>query len=257
MEDMAEIDEDDVPVNPYWKKEGVKKAADWDEVVKTDVMGSDMIRTSEHEEAVETDKLLSVGANDNLELTQINNHECQEEELPSNKDEYMRMSIAEKVRCYPFDTKGIDSAFEMVKTYFEMVGLDTDFNSVYEETKLLTDYYEEQKAETFIQERTEQIIEKIDMLGIDSGNVTECPTDVLSEAFGFDVMPYFAGIKLFNRVMDKLGIYMEQKKRYEVFDRIYEEGGCKGANKKIEMLDEMLYGNGVMAELWYLIVLLK
>ena len=28
--------------------------------------------------------------------------------LPSNKDEYMGMSVAEKVRCNPFDTKGTD-----------------------------------------------------------------------------------------------------------------------------------------------------
>ena len=43
----------------------------------------------------------------------------------------------------------------MVKDYFETVGLDLDFNIVYEEAKLQTDYYEEQKIKEFIQERTE------------------------------------------------------------------------------------------------------
>lgn len=61
---------------------------------------------------------------------------------------------------------GTDSAFEMVKAYFEAVGLNTDFNSVYEEAKLLTDYYEKREAEEFIREQTEQIIEQIDKLGI-------------------------------------------------------------------------------------------
>lgn len=32
--------------------------------------------------------------------------------LPHNKADYTRMSVAEKVRCYPFDDKGTDVAFE-------------------------------------------------------------------------------------------------------------------------------------------------
>lgn len=144
--------------------------------------------------------------------------------LPSNKDEYMGMSVAEKVRCYPFDTEGTASAFEMVKVYFETVGLDTDFNTVYEEAKILTDYYEEQRTKEFIQERTEQIIGMMELLGIDAGRITEYSTDVLSEVFGFRDMEYFVGIKLFNKVIDRLGADMNQQRRYELFDRIYEEG---------------------------------
>ena len=90
--------------------------------------------------------------------------------LPSDKADDMRMSVAEKVRCYPFDDKGTDAPFEMVRTYFEKIGMDTSFDSVYEETKLLTDYYEKLKAEEFIQKQTEQIIEKMDMMGIDTGS---------------------------------------------------------------------------------------
>ncbi len=144
--------------------------------------------------------------------------------LPSNKDEYMGMSVAEKVRCYPFDTEGTDSAFEMVKAYFETVGLDTDFNTIYEEAKLLTDYYEEQKTKEFIQERTEQIIGTMELLGIDASRITEHSTDVLSEVFGFWNMEYFAGIKLFNKVIDRLEADMDQQRRFELFDRIYEDG---------------------------------
>ncbi len=54
--------------------------------------------------------------------------------------------------------------------------------------------------------------------------MAEYSIDVLSEVFCFGDMEYFAGIKLFNRVMDRLEINMEQQKRYEVFDRIYEDG---------------------------------
>ena len=144
--------------------------------------------------------------------------------LPSDMDDYMRMCVAEKVRCYPFDDKGTDAAFEMVRTYFEKIGMDTSFDSVYEETKLLTDYYEKQKEEEFIQEKTEQIIGVMKLLGLDAGNLAGYSVNVLFEVFGFGDMEYFAGIKLFNKVIDRLGVDMDQQKRYEVFDRIYEAG---------------------------------
>ena len=112
----------------------------------------------------------------------------------------------------------------MVQAYFEKIGMDTSFHSVYEESKLLTDYYEKQKAEEFIVERAERVIETMKLLGIHSGRIAEYSADVLSEVFGFGDMDYFAGMKLFNKVIDRLGVDMDQQRRYEVFDRIYEEG---------------------------------
>lgn len=172
---------------------------------------------------VRNNVLKSATMSDESDLTQDDVQEHKEEaKLPPNKADYMRMSVAEKVCCYPFDTKGTDSAFEMVKAYFETVGLSTDFSSVYEAAKLLTDYYEEHKTEEFIQERAEQIIEKMNMLGVDAEKIAEYPVDVLSTAFGFGDMEYFAGIRMFNRVIDKWGVNMTHQERYEVFDRIYE-----------------------------------
>ena len=174
---------------------------------------------------VRDDVLKTATMSDESDLVQDGVQKYKEEvRLPSNKADYMRMSVDEKVRCYPFDTRGIDAAFEMVKAYFETVGLSTDFNSVYEEANLLTKCYEKQKAEGFIQERTEQVIQKMDMLGIDTGKITEYSADVLSMVFGFEDMEYYTGIKLFNKVLDRLGVNMEHQERYEVFDRIYEEG---------------------------------
>ena len=88
----------------------------------------------------------------------------------------------------------------------------------------MTDYYEKLKEVEFIQEKTEQIIGAMILLGLDVGNLAEYSADVLSEVFGFGDMEYFAGIKLFSKVIDRLGVDMYQQKRYEVFDRIYEKG---------------------------------
>ena len=191
MVELAEIEKDEVPENPYYQTE---------DLVVSQVISEDI-----------TDEIAAdVGDRDTADM-----------KLPANKADYMRMSVAEKVCCYPFDIRGTESAFEMVRMYFEKIDMDTGFHSVYEEAKLLSDYYEQQKAEEFIGERAERVIETMKFLGIDAGRMADYSTDVLSEVFSFGDMEYFAGIKLFNRVIDRLKINMERQKRYEVFDRIY------------------------------------
>lgn len=63
-----------------------------------------------------------------------------------------------------------------------------------------------------------------ELFGINSSRITEYSADVLSEVFGFGDMEYFVGIKLFNNVIDRLRVDIALQRRYEVFDRIYEEG---------------------------------
>ena len=193
MVELAEIEKDEVPENPYYQTE---------DLVVSQVISEDI-----------TDEIAA----------DVEDRDAADMKLPANKADYMKMSVAEKVCCYPFDIRGTESAFEMVRMYFEKIDMDTGFHSVYEEAKLLSDYYEKQKAEEFIGERAERVIETMKLLGIDAGRMADYSTDVLSEVFSFGDMEYFAGIKLFNRVMDRLEINMEQQKRYEVFDRIYTE----------------------------------
>lgn len=254
MEDMANVENDKVPENPY----RVQKVVEVENTALDDVVEADVVTEPEFEAVVDDEfeteaeafaeadvtGLETVGktavtnaervVETDIDVMAVNvEHSLHNDDireygetvrLPSDKADYMRMSVDEKVRCYPFDDKGTDAAFEMVRTYFEKIGMDTDFDSVYEETKLLTDYYEKQKAEAVIQVQTKQIVERLELLGIDSSKLTEYSADILSEVFDFGDMEYFAGIKLFNKVIDRLGVDMEQQKRYEVFDHIYEAG---------------------------------
>ena len=253
MEDMANVENDKVPENPY----RVQKVVEVENTALDDVVEADVVTEPEFEAVVddefETEAEAFAEADvtglETVGKTAVTNAESVVEtdidvmdesvesglqnddireygetvRLPSDKADYMRMSVAEKVRCYPFDDKGTDAAFEMVRTYFEKIGMDTSFDSVYEETKLLTDYYEKLKAEEFIQKQTEQIIEKMDMMGIDTEKFSEYPVDVLSKVFDFGDMEYFAGIKMFNQILDKLVVNMAHQDRYELFDRIYQE----------------------------------
>ena len=244
MEDLAEVVEDNVPINPYRSQEDVvvaeaitepvTKSVEDDEIVsevgvaeETVVTGIEAVANAvitDIESIVEKDiDVMAVNVESGLQNDDIREY-GETVKLPSDKADYMRMSVAEKARCYPFDDKGTDAAFEMVRTYFEKIGMDTSFDFVYEETKLLTDYYEKQKAEEFIGERAERVIETMELLGIDAGRIAGYSADVLSEVFGVGDMEYFAGIKLFNKVIDRLGVDMDQQKRYEVFDCIYEAG---------------------------------
>jgi len=247
MVDLVDVEKDEVPGNPYRVQEDVvdeKLITEPFVETITDAIFEDEI-IAEVEEVVETaaadvssepgivvvdDEIIGKAELDETEnvVPNLENDEFHKfgdtMKLPSDKTEYMRMDIAEKVRCYPFDDKGTDAAFEMIQAYFEKIGMDTSFHSVYEESKLLTDYYEKQKAEEFIEERAEQVIETMKLFGINSSRITEYSADVLSEVFGFGDMEYFAGIKLFNNVIDRLEVDIDLQRRYEVFDRIYEEG---------------------------------
>lgn len=254
MEDIADVEKDEVPENPYRVQEVVEventaldhaveedviPESEFEAVVddeletevemfsETDVTGLETVgktAITNAESVVETDIDVMAGSVElGLQIDYIREY-GEVVRLPADKADYMRMSADEKVRCYSFDDKGTDAAFEMVRTYFEKIGMDTSFDSVYEETKLLTDYYEKQKSEEFIREKTEQIIGAMKFLGLDAGNLVGCSADVLFEVFGFRDVEYFAGIKLFNKVIARLGVDMDQQKRYEVFDRIYEEG---------------------------------
>ena len=53
-----------------------------------------------------------------------------------------------------------------------------------------------QKAETFIGERAERVIETMKVLGIQSGRIAEYSADVLSEVFGFGDMEYLSLIHI-------------------------------------------------------------
>lgn len=254
MEDLAEVENDKVPENPYRGQKVVEvENTALDDVVEADVITEPEFETvvdggletevetfaetavtgvenggktavTNAERVVETDiDVMAVNVEHSLHNDDIREY-GETVRLPSDKADYMRMSVDEKVRCYPFDDKGTDAAFDMVRTYFEKIGMDTSFDSVCEETKLLTDYYEKQKEEEFIQEKIEQIIGVMKLLGLDAGNLAEYSTDVLSKVFNLGDMEYFAGMKLFNRVIDRLSINMDRQRRYEVFDRIYEEG---------------------------------
>ena len=153
MDDLTEAARDEVLGNPHRQTE---------DLVVSQVISEDI-----------TDEIAA----------DVEDRDAADMKLHANKADYMKMSVAEKVCCYPFDAKGTESAFEMVRSYFEKIDMNTDFHSVYEEAKILADYYEKQKAEEFIKERVKQVI----------------------------------------GAMELLEINMEQQKRYEVFDRIYTE----------------------------------
>lgn len=225
MDDLIEVARDEVPGNPHRQTEDLVVSQAISEDITDEIAAdvgdrdtADINEISDNIVEIDTDE---VGEPDSRKGDILKYGEAK---LPSDKADYMRMSVAEKVRCYPFDEKGTDSAFEMVTTYFETVGLYTDFHTVYEEARLLTDYYKKQTAEEFIQKRTEQIIEIMGLLGINAEKIAEYPASVLAEVFGIGDMEYLVGIKMFTRVIDRLGVDMTHQERYEAFDRIYGEG---------------------------------
>ena len=144
MEDMADVENDKVPENPYRvQKVGKVENADLDDVVEADVITEpefEAVVDDELETEVETFAETDITGLETVGKTAITNAESIVEtdidlmaesiepglqnddirkdgetvRLPSDEADYMRMSVDEKVRCYPFDDKGTDAAFEMV-----------------------------------------------------------------------------------------------------------------------------------------------
>jgi hypothetical protein len=76
-------------------------------------------------------------------------------------------------------------------------------------------------------------------LGINAGRMAGYSADVLSEVFGFGDMKYFAGIKLFNKVIDRLGINMDQQRQYEVFDEFMRKECEIRSSSEIGIVDRL------------------
>ena len=127
MDDLTEVARDEVPGNPHRQTEDLIVSQVISEDITDEIAAdvgdrdvADINEISDNIVEIDTDE---VGEPD---LRKGDILKYGEAKLPSDKADYMRMSVAEKVRCYPFDEKGTDSAFEMVTTYFETVCNPTD-----------------------------------------------------------------------------------------------------------------------------------
>jgi hypothetical protein len=88
----------------------------------------------------------------------------------------------------------------------------------------LTDYCEKEAEEHQISGKVEQILQRLDAWNIGPAQLLVYPKDILSEVFNLQDMDYYTGIKVFGAVLDRKGVRMESQDRYELFDKIYEEG---------------------------------
>lgn len=123
MVDLADVEKDAVPENPYRVQENVvvadmltepfveaiTEAVAADEIVVE--VETDVDVTAEPEIEVVEDAMVAEADIDEKEsvLTDPEHDEVHKAgetmKLPSDKTQYMGMSVAEKVRCYPFDDK--------------------------------------------------------------------------------------------------------------------------------------------------------
>ena len=158
------------------------------------------------------------------ELNTMTTDTNKKDELPSDKDDYMRLSVAEKVRCYGCDMNDIENAFDVVKSYFESVGMNAGFDEIYEEAKLLADYSARGEAEHLISRKVEQILQRMDVWGVNLEQLIRYPVDALSEMFDLTDVDYYTGIKVFGAVLDRKGVHLGQQEKYELYEKIYEEG---------------------------------
>ena len=240
LDDITEMYNVEVPENPYRVQKATMepvvetdmketcKEEDVAEAVSENVMaecldtsGTELLEGAVNEPAdiVETSEDAPFG-----KLDTATSDTDKKDELPSDKDDYMRLSVAEKVLCYGCDMNDIENAFDAVKAYFESVGMNAGFDEIYEEAKLLADYSAREEAEYLISRKVEQILQRMDVWDVNPKLLIRYPVYVLSEVFDLIDVDYYTGIKVFGAVLDRKGVHLGQQEKYELYEKIYEEG---------------------------------
>ena len=88
----------------------------------------------------------------------------------------------------------------------------------------MADYSAREEAEHLISRKVEQILQRMDVWGVNPEQLIRYPEYVLSEVFDLTDVDYYTGIKVFGAVLDRKGVHLGQQEKYELFEKIYEEG---------------------------------
>lgn len=242
LDDITEIYKVEVPENPYRVQKAETTA---DSVVETDMedncKGKDIAEAVSENvmtECLDTSgtELLEGPVSESADIVETREDDPfgeldtktsdtdKKDELPSDKDDYMRLSVAEKIRRYGCDMNDIENTFDVVKAYFESVGMNAGFDEIYEEAKILADYSARVEVEYLISRKVEQILQRMDVWGVNPEQLIKYPVYVLSEMFDLTDVDYYTGIKVFDVVLDRKGVHLGQQEKYELYEKIYEEG---------------------------------
>lgn len=68
----------------------------------------------------------------------------------------------------------------------------------------------------------ELVIDTMQEIGMDAKGFIQCDPKTKAIVFPLEEMEYYAGIKLYRGVLEKLGIHKDVSEVYEEFDKVYE-----------------------------------
>ena len=107
------------------------------------------------------------------------------------------------------------SVFAIVKEYFESNGFDASFDELYEEAEQLSQSVQRDA----ITDTTEKVAFELASYDL----YWYLKTLVKEDAFNFDVSDASDNLKLFIKVLDKPGVWLENDALYEEYQKIYGE----------------------------------
>ena len=88
----------------------------------------------------------------------------------------------------------------------------------------MADYSARVETEHLINQKVEQILQRMDVWGVNPEQLIRYPEYVLSEVFDLTDVDYYTGIKVFGAVLNRKGVHLGQQEKYELYEKIYEEG---------------------------------
>jgi flagellar motility protein MotE (MotC chaperone) len=143
-------------------------------------------------------------------------------QLPDSKEYYWKLSLEEKTELYPIDKIKPDDVFNYFQKHLESIGIVLEFGELYDEYKSVMKCYEEKRLKLEFDEAITRVMDVMRDVGMNRENFLLCDAGTKAIVFPFDDMEYYAGVKLYKGVLDKLRIQQNEILMYKEFDKIYE-----------------------------------
>lgn len=156
-----------------------------------------------------------------MDVPQSNDVELME--LPKMLAEYQRLSLQEKAERFPFESLSDDKAFNYFMDYLTKIGSSMGFSEAYDEFDEFSQYWDKMQEEKLVEREVEKSMHLCDTMGMTPELFEQASADIRAIVFHLEELDYKVGVKVYRRILEKLGIQKDLMEVYDEFDEVYKE----------------------------------
>jgi hypothetical protein len=244
MEDIADIYEVEVPVNPFKEVATLDEVAESDESISSTVLpvekATGLARDDEpiiivpepsidlvFDSVIESSDVVEGGTIvsdiDEIPVGVQQSNDVARLELPKTLAEYRRLSLQEKAKRFPFERFADDKAFNYFMEYLAEIRSDMGFSEAYDEFTKISECWDKMQEEKLVEREVEKSMYQCEIMGMTPELFQQASADIRAMAFHLEELDYKVGVKVYRGVLEKLGIEKDLMDIYDEFDEVYTE----------------------------------